>query len=583
MHANPELFDSLIDQAEASYTSAGGRQGIPLWLTMNTRSPKNTSHNWSFRGHEFQIGILEDLTPHIVIQKAAQKGVSELMVRTVLALMMKLSGEHAIYALPSTKFASKFAASRFDPVIKSSPRLMAAKSRDIDSTEIKQIGSCFLHIGGAQKESQAISIPARILVRDEYSFGDPNVLATYQSRLEHNLPGDRIIFDFSTPLFPKSGISESYELGTQHIYMCYHTVCGQWVEINSLKSIVLPGFDKDLVELVKDDLESPNVKVKEAWLRCPHCGSPVSQENLAQPSHRAWVPHFPDREIHSYHVDPLCTATITTPAQVISSLQLYRKTPKWIQYGIGQPYESADSQIVESAKDRAFLINPVPPSISAGVYGAVAGMDVGKVSHLVNGARVDGKLQIFNMETVRQGGENETGQTFVDRFNAYRSIRGVIDSEPDVSIVKYAQNRVVVNAVYGSHFVRSRGSATLDLFVADELEGVIKVSRTRAIDEFVKEFNTGKVLLPKGLRFEQEVKDHLSRPKRIMDEDAIGEEVFKWVSKGADHWFFALLYCWLAAQMADVGGLIFPLSSGSQLMGRTKIGETSKASTRGVK
>jgi hypothetical protein len=574
MAAQPELFDSLIDQVEAAYTAAGGRSGIPLWLTTNTRSPKNPAHNWSFKGHEFQIGILEDMAPHIVIQKAAQKGVSELMVRAVLALLMKLTGEHAIYALPSTKFASKFAASRFDPVIKASPRLMAARSRDIDSTEIKQIGSCFLHIGGAQKESQAISIPARILVRDEYSFGDPNVLATYQSRLEHNLPQDRIIFDFSTPLFPKSGISESYELGTQHVYLCFHTTCGQWVTVDSLNHIVLPGFDKSLTELVKDDLESPNVKVKEAWLRCEHCGSPISQENLADPALRAWVPHFPDREIHSYHVDPLCTATITTPPQVISSLQLYRKTPKWIQYGIGQPYESADSQIIESAKSRAFIINPVLPTTSAGVYGAVAGMDVGKVSHLVNGAMVDGKLQIFNMETVRQGGENETGQRFVDRFNAYRSVRGVIDSEPDVSIVKYVQNRVVVNSVYGSHFVRSRGGATLDLFVADEMEGVIKANRTRSIDEFVKEFNTGKILLPKGLPFEQEVKDHLSRPKRLMDEDAMGEEVFKWVSKGADHWFFALLYCWLAAQMAEIGGMIFPLSSGARLVGKARLGES---------
>lgn len=564
------LFDSLIDRLDMAATAGGSLNPVP-WIIKNTSDPKNPRKHWSFAGHEYQLGILEDPAPHRVIMKASQIGVSEISVRALLAMTGKMSGEHFIYVLPSSKFASKFTSSRMDPVIDSSDRLKRIVSKSIDSTEIKQIGSCFVHIGGAQKESQAISIPARGLFIDEQTFCDPDVLSVYQSRLGHNLPGTEILYEFSTPLFPNMGIHLQHELGTKFIYMAYHDACGHWVEVDSLKHIVLPGYDNHLSELIREDLELPYVHPSQAWVKCEKCGSKISIENLADPAKRAWVAHHPDKDIHSFYADALVAPTINPPSKVLSKLRVYKKTDRWIQYAIGQPYESASSQITKAAREAAFTVTPIKPLNGNGVYGACLGMDVGKISHITAGKRVNGILEVFHMETVKQGGDNELGDQFIKNFRAFNCNKGVIDSAPDVSICKYVQNRTTYNSVFGSYFIRSRGRASLDFFAVDEMEGLVKVQRTQAIDEFVSEFNSGKIRLPKGLPFMEEVKEHLERPKRIEHEDAVGEDSAIWVSKGADHWAFSLVYLWLATKMVEEEGFVFPISSGSAIVSKVRL------------
>lgn len=570
-----ELFSSLVDQLETTVSSSGGRHNLPIWIEKNTRSPTDPLKPWSFKDHEYQLGILNSTAAHIAVQKASQRGVSELLVRVSLALLSKLGGVHGIYILPSTRFATKFTSSRFDPVIDSSPRLKRLASKIINSTELKQIGSSFLHIGGASKESQAISIPAKFLIVDEYSFCNPDVVSVYQSRLGHNAEGEEIMYSFSTPLHPRSGITDVYERGTQKSYMVFHDACSNWVEVSALEDIVIPGFEQPLVELSREDLLNSEVLAAQSWVKCRHCGEPISRQNMADPERRAWVPRYPDRAIDSFCVDALSTPGIAFAPHVVMSLSLYKTTARWVQYALGYPYESSDTQILPSRLEQCFTISAIPPEVPI-VAGAVAGMDVGKVSHLCHGKLVDGRLEIFNMETVRQDELNATAELYVTRMRQYRVVRGVIDAAPDVTIVKSVQGRTYYNAVWGAQFVRGSGrSGTLDLFEENEVEGVVKIKRTQALDEFVKEFNTGRIRLPKGLAFETEVREQLERPKRIVNEDAVGEEQAVWVSKGADHWFFSLFYCWLAAQMAagkyknrvlSVQGL-----SAQQLIGRARL------------
>lgn len=576
-HANLydfEVFDALLDQTDVAASTGGGRNNLPIWICKNTSHPKHLNREWSFKGHEYQLGILECAAPHIAVQKAAQIGISEISVRALLALSAKLSGEQFIYVLPTTKFASKFASTRIDPVIKASKRLQVLASKDVDSTELKKIGSCYIHIGGAHSDRQAISIPARGLFIDEYSFCNPSVISTYQSRLGHNLPEDRIRYDFSTPLFSKSGITEQYQKGTQHIYMCFHDRCGQWVEVNALNHLKIPGWDDPLEKLLKQDLSDPAIKVEETYVQCEHCHSEITRANLADPAKRAWVPRHPDREIHSFNADALVAAAFRAPAQVVSDLEVYRRTDTWIRYGLGYEFESADSQIIEAARESCFLIGQVKPG-NVAVYGSVAGADIGKISYLCHGRRYKEKLHIFHIERVRQDEENNLGNTFVGNFNAFGSVRGVIDAAPDVSIVKHVQGRTRHNAVWGAYFIRSTGNAaaTLEIAEEDEKTGMVKIRRTAAIDDFVADFNRGDILLPKGMgpSIEKEVKDHLERPKRIVNEDALGEESAVWVSKGADHWFFALFYCWLAARRIEDGTSVILVNSASNILSKVKM------------
>lgn len=550
MAINEELFSSLVDSAETALSTTGGRTNLAKWMLANTRLPGNSLKNWSFKGHEYQLGILKDLNPTIAIQKAAQTGISELMSRTVLALASKLSGEHILLVLPTSHFASKFVSTRIDPIIDASPRLQQLVSKKVSSTEIKQVGSSFIHIGGAATESQAISVPGRALFVDEVSFCNPDIVNVYISRLGHNREEDKILFYYSTPLYPGMGITDLFQQGSQNLYMCYHDVCGTWVTVDATQHIVLPGFDAPLLTLTLTDLRSGALDPNQAFVQCEHCHNPISQENLADPEKRAWVPSFVDRQSSSYQIDPLCAAYLKTPATIIRDLNLYKTTARWAQFALGVPYISSESTITPEAAEKAFTVRPINPS-TANTSQTVVGMDQGKLAYLANGKVVNGVLEVFNMETLNQDGDNGQAETFIERFQQFNAIKGVIDAGPDASLVRYVQGRTPYNSTWGCYFIRTARRASLELFEEDEVSGLVKSNRTGIFDAFVKDFNGGKIRLPLNSRHEAEIKDHLAEPKRITMPDSVGEEQSTWVSKGPDHWFLALLYLYIAAKMVE--------------------------------
>lgn len=570
---NEDLFGVLIDQVDTASSAAGGRKGIPEWLCKNTSHPTNHSKNWSFKDHYFQIGLLECQAPHIAVTKPSQCGLSEISVRLAVALLAKMTGIHAIYSLPSARFASKFSSSRFDPVIDSSPRLRHMVPKTASSMELKKIGSSYLHVVGASSSKQAISIPASILINDEVSFSNPDALSVLQSRLGHLAPDERIQVDLSTPLFHGSGISALFERGTQHEYMMYHDKCGNWVVLNSAEDMVIPGFDQHIFNLTLDDLDNGLIDITKAWLKCPACHSEISRADAADPSKRAWVPRYPDRTLHSFCVDPSAMPGTRSPPQLIGDLRLYKKMSRFVQFALGKPYDSADATILESVLDKAFQVNPISPLIGKStIYNSVCGMDVGNISHLCHGKKVDGVLHVFNFEKVKQSGDNELAATFVERFHNYRCGKGVIDNAPDITVVKSVQSRVAYRGVVGGYYVSGRVGALSDTYEEDEIRELVKIRRTELMDEMVLAFNNGKILLPKGLSWEPELRKHLLTPKRITVVDATGEESAKWISSSShDHCFHALCYLWVASKMLEVDTSIIVMPAG-RFASKAKVG-----------
>jgi len=550
--SNLDLWSNLIDKAEAALSVSGGKEGIAKWLIGNTRAPDDPMRPWSFKNHEYMLGILKLSKYHTVVSKPTQTGLSELAVRISLALLAKLQNIHLIYVMPTSKRASGFASSRIYPVIHASPRLKPLLSGKVASNELIQISSSFMHLTGAQTEEQAISIPARVLLRDEFSFGNPAVLATYMSRLAHQTDEEKLIFDFSSPLYPKSGITALLDESTYNHYMVYHTPCGQWTEIEELTDLILPGFDAHLTELEASDLKHPKVRIDDAYIKCRKCGNPITLENLATPEYRAWVPAQPDRSIEGFRVTPMALPIHRNPAKLIRELPLYGSNVRWQQYALGVAAESSDSTITEAALNSAFTVSPITPELAGGtVQGALAGCDQGKLNYMCHGKLIGDVLEVFHVEIVRQGGDHEPGKKFVERFSQFNCIKGIIDAGPDVSMVRHVQQHTRYNSVYGCYFVRTPRIASLEIIKEDEVDGMVKVGRTPIMDQFVAAFNAGKIKLPRGSRYEQDLRSHLMEPKRIVNSDALGEEAAVWVSKGADHFAFALLYLYIAAKLVE--------------------------------
>jgi hypothetical protein len=226
---------------------------------------------------------------------------------------------------------------RCDPVIEASRKLKALANRDVSSSELKKIGSSFLYFTGAAQNSSAISIPARALLVDELAFCDPKIVSTFTSRLGHQEEHEKIVRFFSSPLHPKSDISALYEAGTMNEYMVFHDACGTWTTVSPLENMIVPGFDDHISNLQVADLDDRRVDVDGAYIQCPVCRNPISLANLADPTRRAWVPRYPDKEAASYDVGPLCVPHLRTPTTLLKDLRLYRSNQRWQQYALGSP------------------------------------------------------------------------------------------------------------------------------------------------------------------------------------------------------------------------------------------------------
>lgn len=521
------------------------------WIAENTRDPKNPLRNWSYLNHEWQLGVLDCEKNLIAVQKSAQVGCSELIVRLLIGVSTVSGPVNCIYVLPSAGFARKFVASRVDPVIKNSPIVRSLVSRETNNLEIKQIGDSFVFFGGAQNESQSISTPASVLLIDELNFCLPSILSVYSSRLEHCLPGEDYRVRFSTPTLPGFGISKLLEDGDYRQYLCRHDGCGQWVSLSPWADIVVPGFPGALIDFTKRDAESPEVHVKQAWVKCPSCGDPIGQENLANPEKRIWVAKYPARDEASFQVTPLDCPVINPPAKIAGKVKTYSRHVDFLNYGLGTPASDAESMVLLDALERGRVEAAVNPNV--GATGTLMGVDVGTVSHLVVGKAVGGRLRTIWAERILQTGENVLQETIKTRMKQFGTTRLVIDSQPDLTVPRAMVSWGWMGQVLASYFVTGGGPKTLDLMTVDEEQGVVKVARTRTFDEFVKDLNNNTILL---LREHPEIEliiSHLSKLRRIKGEDeADGQIKARWVSTDdEDHYAFALLYLYVAHRSMD--------------------------------
>lgn len=524
----------------------------------NTRHPSNPALPWSFKKHEYQIAIATDPTPHIAVRKCTQIGVSELLVRMVLALMNLLNGTNWIYVLPALGFARKFSTSRIIPVIQASPVLRTLLAKEPDSAEMRRMGDSFLFMAGCQSQRQAISIPARGVIRDEYDFMNQTVATSFMSRLGHNPEEEKILLDFSSPTVPGYGISALEEEGTQRVYLCRHDACGQWTVVEPLHDIVVPGFDEELVNLEKADLDNPFVRVDDTWVRCQQCHRSISQQNLADPEKRAWVPKYPGRKISSYYVSPLDSAAIRRPAAIVRGIKDYERTADWVNFEMGSAYQSSENSILPSALEHSSTLSEYLPPADRAALGTLIGVDVGKTSNLVTIKSAGRYIDVLWLERIRQGNENELGDTVVKRLRQYGALRGVIDSAPDITVPNYIIGKTAYHQMWAAYFARKSKSSTSNL-EPDEVTQMIRVARTEVIDELVKKVNGGYFRFPKRHAEYEIFRNHLLAMKRVTRISETGERTAAWVSTGDDHYFFALLYAYVAKLMIEHESTILPL------------------------
>ena len=545
-----DLFREHLARVRTATVSQMGRKDLAAWIERNT---KIGGQNFSFLNHEYQHKILTDDSRELVIRKSAQTGISEMCLRAAAGLVMIMPGSFRIgYTFPTASFAASYAQTRFNPIVQFSPTLRAAvSSDDIARADLKTFGQGKeIYFKGASVGQAAISTTLDMLVHDELSFSDPEIVGDYTSRMLHSQYKWR--WSLSTPTFPGDAIDEAFSASRRHWNFCICEHCLHRFIPDYYSHVHIPGWDNHLDEITKSNIHL--VRHTEAEFRCPRCHKPTS----LQPEQREWVCENEGQKhiAAGYQVQPFDAPDIVTLSDLIIASTKYATKSKFRQFSLGRPAADADQGLTPEDLDRVGYSGSGTP-----FTGHVMGIDLGLVCHfMVGGIGPAGELVVVHYERVPL-------KNFRARYwslKAQYSISIVVsDIQPYTDLIMSLSNEDM--NLFGATYVNRQGMEVYAVRVDEEdsekaQDGIrqVAVNRNALFDRVMAEIRPPEGVSP-GIAIRKcddwaLLKEHVSDMKRAGATLRNGEFTSVWQksSKGQDHYHHALGYLWVAAQMRGV-------------------------------
>lgn len=519
---------------------------------------------YSFKDHEFQEVILADTAVEVNTQKCSQIGMSEATSRYGVALVNMIPDFTVITTFPFSGDAASFARTRVDPFVSSSPYLREAVNPKMNSGEIKQFGeNGFLYYRGTNGRTQALSIPADMIISDEIDRSDPATLSQYTSRLTHS--PYKMRRNFSTPTIPKYGIALKMETSMRKHNLCKCDHCATWFKPDYFEHVKIPGYDGPLRAINTKGMLA-KVRYLEAKLLCPHCGV---EPDLA-PEHREYVvENTQDKfEANGYYVSPFDAPRIITPSYLVFCGTEYVRYSEFENQNLGITSEDATDALTLGHLNRAFCaqgVNLASSSVHA------MGVDMGLICYITVGRLSnEGQFLIVHRERCVLG-SLEVRMKALKR--EHRVIITVMDSQPYVSEVQRYQktDKNLYGAVYSNS--KKLESFEIKMFDGDESAGklpihTVQVNREKALDMLLGAFQADEVLISPISEEEDELfQKHLLDMRRVQIFDEYQEMTWTWVKSklAQDHYHHSTLYLWIAAHLRGTAGRMVPLAMSAMI------------------
>lgn len=524
---------------------------IPEWITTKTFLHDRP---YSFKKHEFQLKVLQDESQEVNVQKCSQIGMTEAQGRWSLGMCRLFPGFSLIYTMPYSNDAAILCKTRIDTVIANSPDLKSAINPDLNNSEIKQIGNSFIYFRGTQGNTQAISIPADAIISDEIDRSSAHILSQYTSRLRHS--PYKLRRNFSTPTVEGYGIAEKMTTSRRFKNLCKCEHCNHWFLPNYFEHVKIPGFDADLKEITKRMLGWINWK--QAAVFCPNCGKAPS----LLPEHREWVQENIDdhHEAAGYFISPFDAPEVQTVAELVSESTEYKRFSEFVNQGLGLPYQDSQDVLTREDLAKSLVYSNLQDS---GLY--AMGGDMGLTCRIVIG-RLDhtGVLVVVHREKVPLGNFETRVRELAGE---YRCVIKVFDSQPYVDLIMRMQKRDP--NLFAAVFVTSKKVEVFKAIeqAAEPEEGKldvkqVQINRNKALDELTGHIKKSGMALQADPNIDEEFVEECLDLKRIQKVNQDGELEYSWEksANGKDHFFFALLYLYVAARLKGMatGTYVWP-------------------------
>ncbi len=415
--------------------------------------------------------LYEDRHPFIVIQKAAQVGISEYLINTALWVADTGQGGrgNALYVMPTQGHVDDFSQARFDKAIAESLYLQSRlfpppPGRQGPARQrLKKVGLGYIYLRGADSRRQLTSVDADIVLLDEFDLMGEGVLELAQRRLASSSLGWLRVA--STPRLPEAGINALFLQSDQRYYFLKCPACG-----------------------LAQRLEwEHNVDQKRALVVCrrPRCSKPL---NLWAPGH--WEITCPgNSDIHGYHLNRLYSP-MANIAQMIYESQA--TTPGALQEfhnsGLGESFVPPGGRLTLDVLDRCRRDYVMPDGWEKNTY---MGVDVGTKLQVVIRQRLDddGTRALFI-------GEVDSFEELDGLMTRYHVSRCAVDALPEQRLAREFAKRwryeswvALYDRHEGGHQWDSHGEVS-----------TVHINRIEALEEMFDRFHRGLAQLPRDAR-----------------------------------------------------------------------------------
>lgn len=544
MMLNPERYD-LGDFIQMPTTVSQGEREklLPSEWAMKYRRIKGQPMR--FDNHRYQVPIINDMSPKIVVEKAAQLGLSEIMLTKVFWWSdYHIGRSNIIYTFPTFSDMLTYATARIEPIISDAeiikpedygftPDMLLDDETtyistmiNINNSQMKKIRDVFLFLKGTISDRNAISVDSDWNIHDEVNFSDQGVLNKFRSRLgaETSMGWE---YDFSTPTIPGYGVSEIFQKSDQKRWYirCPHCNKRQHME-----------FETHIV-----DLPRKSIKDKQEYMYiCPHCKNEITHETIIQGEFIAERPE--NTEYSGYHIDKMLTKSATA---LIESKESYRRVADFYNFDLGRSYTERTVSLSEEVIRDCFNSHLKFWSSAKPEDGVVLGCDQGDTLWAIFSRRnpINGKRQIIYMEEIDEKDcpNNDPFARLEELIQRYNVQCGVIDMNPNKNDVRKLCLRypgVIFMATYAAY----KGEI-ITFPNIEKGDMVVNIDRTEKFKECFNNIYIGKVEIPTGTTVGEIFVQHLCNLKKESTKNDETSEIKEWFTAiGPDHLGHANLY-----------------------------------------
>lgn len=532
-----EHLQRIKDGISNAYTLAN----LSSWIAKNTTLE---GRPLSYKGREYQIDVIDDPALTLYVNKCAQVGLSEIFARWGLATVTTQKNFTTIYTFPASTDAELFAKARLDPVIKGSKAIVREMSRTVNSVELKQFGSnSFLYMRGTFSETGALSVPADLIIHDEYDRSDMANVAAYVSRLQMKPTKMRRIF--STPTIAKYGIDLECQTARRkkQLWKCNH--CNHHFLPTYHHDVVIPGYTGEKREINKMNLK--DIAWRDAKLLCPKCGK-IPDSGLVN---REWVIENPSEafEAVAYYITPFCAPMFLSMPYLVEASTKFNKWSEFCNQALGETATDTVEMLTESDVRGSHTPNDISSSDMH-----FMGCDMGIHCHITIGRVSQGLLLVVYREKVFYTKFEERRRELCAK---YRVLVSVHDMFPYTDIITRIVN--FDPSAYGAVYVEKKTTETYTVKDQEEKpeEGklnvrAVMVNRNVAFDELMGLFKSKQIVI---YALDDEFVIHCMDMKRVPKFTKQEDLRYVWEkTQGNDHYFHSLLYLHIATKLRATAG-----------------------------